>query len=316
MMEIDMPNIVVQESEDKSYAKIVCEPLEKGYGMTIGNTLRRTLLSSLPGTAPQGIKFATELGVLHEFSTIKGIKEDVTEIVLNVKELVFKTQSSDAEFKETVTIKKNGPCVVTAEDIELPLDIEIANPDAYICTIEQGAYLDMEITVGNGRGYQGADANKTDEIGYIAVDSKYAPVKKVCYSVENTRVGQSTDYDKLILEVTTNGAMTARDAVSLAGKLVQEHIDLFVRLGRQIPDVFKARHLDPLPGILEMSIEDMNLSVRAYNCLKRANIRTVEDLTKKTEDDMLKVRNLGKKSLDEVILKLSSYGLSFKEQED
>lgn len=316
MLEIDMPNIVVEESEDKSYAKVVCEPLEKGFGTTIGNALRRTLLSSLPGAAAKGIKFAPELGVLHEFSTVKGIKEDVTEIVLNVKEIVFKTDSNDPSFKETVTIKKNGPCVVTAEDIELPLGIEIANPDAYLCTIEEGGTLDMSIDVGLGRGYQGADANKTDEIGYIAVDSKYTPVRKVCYSVENTRVGQSTDYDKLILEVTTNGACPAKEIISLAAKLASEHIALFLGFSQPLPDIFKPRHIDPLPGILEMSIEDLDLSVRSYNCLKRANIRTVEDLTKKTEDDMLKVRNLGKKSLDEVNLKLSSYGLSFKEQED
>ncbi len=316
MMEIDMPNIVAFESEDKSYAKVVCEPLEKGYGMTLGNALRRTLLSSLPGAAAQGIKFAPELGVKHEFSTIKGVKEDVPEIVLNIKEIAFRTVSSDPSFKETVTIKKYGPCVVTAEDIELPADIEVANPGTYICTLSDGAVLDMEITVGCGRGYQGADCNKTDEIGYIAVDSKYAPVTKVNYVVENTRVGQSTDYDKLILEVTTNGTCAARDVISLSAKLVQEHINLFVGLSQSVPDILKMHENDKMSGILEMSIEDMDLTVRSYNCLKRANIRTVEDLTKKTEDDMLKVRNLGKKSLDEVILKLSSYGLSLKEQED
>lgn len=316
MMEIDMPNIVVEESEDKSYAKVVCEPLEKGYGMTLGNALRRTLLSSLPGAAAQGIKFAPELGVLHEFSTIKGVKEDVPEIVLNVKDIAFKTVSTDTSFKETVTIKKYGPCVVTAEDIELPAGVEVANPEAYICTLSDGAVFDMEITVGRGRGYQGADCNKTDEIGYIAVDSKYAPVTKVNYVVENTRVGQSTDFDKLILEVTTNGTCPARDVISLAAKLVSEHINLFVSLGQSIPNILRMQENSALPKILEMNIEDMDLSVRSYNCLKRANIHTVEDLTKKTEDDMLKVRNLGKKSLDEVILKLESYGLSLKEQED
>ncbi len=316
MMEIDMPNIVVEESEDRSYAKVVCEPLEKGFGLTLGNALRRTLLSSLPGAAAQGIKFAPELGVKHEFSTISGIKEDVTEIILNIKEIAFKTVSTDPTFKETVILKKTGPCVVTAEDIELPADIEVANPAQFICTLEEGANIDMELTIGRGRGYQGADANKTGEIGYIAVDSKYTPVKKVSYGVENTRVGQSTDYDKLVLEVTTNGAFPAREIISLAAKLVSEHINLFVGLSQSIPDILKAQPTDPLPRLLEMSIEDMDLSVRSYNCLKRANIHTVEDLTKKTEDDMLKVRNLGKKSLDEVILKLQSYGLSLKEQED
>ncbi len=316
MMEIDMPNIVVEESEDRSYAKIVCEPLEKGFGLTLGNALRRTLLSSLPGAAAQGVKFAPELGVKHEFSTIKGVKEDVPEIILNIKEIAFKTVSTDPSFREIITICKHGPCVVTAEDFELPADVDIANPGAYICTLDADAYFEMELTVGRGRGYQGAEFNKTDEIGYIAVDSKYAPVKKVSYSVENTRVGQSTDYDKLILEVTTNGAFPAREVISLAAKLVSEHINLFVGLSQSIPDILKAQPTDPLPRILEMSIEDMDLSVRSYNCLKRANIHTVEDLTKKTEDDMLKVRNLGKKSLDEVILKLASYGLSLKEQED
>lgn len=316
MMEIDMPNIVVEESEDLSYAKVVCEPLEKGFGTTLGNSLRRTLLSSLPGAAAQGVRFAPELGVQHEFSTIKGVKEDVPEIILNIKEIAFKTVSLNPSFKATVTVKKNGPCVVTAEDIELPADIEVANRGAYLCTLEDGATLDMELTIGRGRGYQGAECNKTDEIGYIAVDSKYTPVKKVSYTVENTRVGQSTDYDKLILEVTTNGAFAARDVISLAAKLVQEHISLFSGLSQSIPDILKTQPTDPLPRILEMNIEEMDLTVRSYNCLKRANIHTVEDLTKKTEDDMLKVRNLGRKSLDEVILKLSSYGLSLKEQED
>ncbi len=316
MMEIDMPNIAVEESEDLSYAKVVCEPLEKGFGTTLGNSLRRTLLSSLPGAAAQGVRFAPELGVQHEFSTIKGVKEDVPEIILNIKEIAFKTVSTNPSFKETVTLKKCGPCVVTAEDIELPTDIEVANPGAYLCTLEDGAVLDMELTIGRGRGYQGAECNKTDEIGYIAVDSKYTPVKKVSYTVENTRVGQSTDYDKLILEVTTNGAFAARDVISLAAKLVQEHISLFSGLSQSIPDILKTQPADPLPRILEMNIEEMDLTVRSYNCLKRANIHTIEDLTNKTEDDMLKVRNLGKKSLDEVILKLSSYGLSLKEQED
>lgn len=318
MMEIEMPKIEVEENEERSYAKVTVEPLEKGFGLTIGNCLRRTLLSSLPGAAAQGIKFAPELGVKHEFSTIKGIKEDVPEIILNLKEVAFKTVSTDMDFKEVVRLYKNGPCVVTAEDIELPADIEVANPSAYVCTLDNDATLDMEITIGRGRGYQGAENNKTGEIGYIPIDSKYAPVTKVSYSVENTRVGQSTDYDKLILEVTTNGAFSAREIISLAAKIVEEHIHIFVGLSDAMGNlgILVSQPTDPLPRILEMSIEDMDLSVRSYNCLKRANIHTVEDLTKKSEEDMLKVRNLGKKSLDEVILKLASYGLSLKEQED
>ncbi len=318
MMEIEMPKIEVEESEDRCYAKVVVEPLEKGFGLTIGNCLRRTLLSSLPGAAAQGIKFAPELGVKHEFSTIAGVKEDVPEIILNIKEIAFKTVSADPDFKEVVKLSKHGPCVVTAEDIELPADIEITNPTAYLCTIDEGGFIDVDITVGRGRGYKGAENNKTDEIGYIPVDSKYAPVKKVSYDVENTRVGQSTDYDKLILEVWTNGAFSGREIISLAAKIVEEHIHIFVGLSDAMGSlgILVQQPSDPLPRILEMSIEDMDLSVRSYNCLKRANIHTVEDLTKKTEDDMLKVRNLGKKSLDEVILKLQSYGLSLKEQED
>ena len=318
MMEIEMPVIEVQESEDRSYAKVVVGPLEKGFGLTVGNCLRRTLLSSLPGAAARGIKFAPELGVKHEFSTIVGVKEDVPEIILNLKEIAFKVISSEPDYKQSVKLCKNGPCVVTAEDIELPADIRIANPNAYICTLGEDAVLDMDITIGKGRGYKGAEHNKTDEIGYIPIDSKFAPVKKVSYSVENARVGQSTDYDRLILEVWTNGAFSAQEVISLSAKIVEEHIHIFVGLSNEIGslDFLKHQPNDPLPKILEMSIEDMDLSVRSYNCLKRANIHTVEDLTKKTEDDMLKVRNLGKKSLDEVILKLASYGLSLKEQED
>lgn len=318
MMEIDMPNIEVEESDDRSYAKVTVAPLEKGLGLTLGNALRRTLLSSLPGAAAQGIKFAPELGVKHEFSTIAGVTEDVTEIILNLKEVYFKTVSQDSNFKEVVTLNKQGPCTVTAGDIDLPNDIEVINPNAVLCTIDEGGYISCEITVGRGRGYVTADANKTGEIDYIPVDSKYAPVKKVSYSVENARVGQRTDLDKLVLEVWTNGTISGREVVSLAGKVVEEHIHIFVSLSDSMGalGILVQQPTDPLPKILEMSIEDMDLSVRSYNCLKRANIHTVEDLTKKTEEDMLKVRNLGKKSLDEVILKLAGYGLSLKEQED
>ena len=318
MMEIEMPKIEVEENEDKSYAKVVVAPLEKGLGLTLGNALRRTLLSSLPGAAAQGIKFAPELGVKHEFSTIAGVQQDVAEIILNLKEIAFKTVSTDPNFKETVTLNKNGPCTVTAGDIELPADIEIINPNTPICTIEDGYYVAAEIRVGRGRGYTGAEYNKTGEIDFIPVDSKYAPVKKVSYSVENARVGQRTDLDKLVLEVWTNGTIAGREVISLAAKVVEEHINLFVSLSESMSaiGILVQQPVDQLPKILEMKIEDMDLSVRSFNCLKRANIHTVEDLTKKTEEDMLKVRNLGKKSLDEVILKLASYGLSLKQQED
>ena len=318
MMEIEMPRIEVTESEDKSYAKVVLEPLEKGFGLTLGNALRRTLLSALPGAAIQGIKFAPALGVKHEFSTIEGVKEDVTEIILNLKEIAIKTVSKDPSFKAVVKLNKQGPCTVTAADIEMPADIEVLNPEAFICTVDEGAYIEADITVGRGRGYQGAEANKTDEIDYIAIDSKYAPVKKVSYTVEDLRVGQSSNYDKLTLEVTTNGAFSGKEIVSLAAKIIEEHINVFVKLSESIGSlgILVKPNEDPMPKILEKSIEDMELSVRSYNCLKRANIHTVEDLTKKTIDDMLKVRNLGKKSLDEIQLKLESYGLSFKEQED
>ncbi len=317
MMEIEMPNINVEESEDRSYVKIVVEPLEKGYGITIGNSLRRTLLSALPGAAIQGIKFDSSLGVKHEFSTIKGVKEDVTQIILNLKSIAIKTVSNDTEYKKVLKITKTGPCVVYAGDIEADAEIEICNKEQEICTVGEGVF-DAEITVGRGRGYKNADNNKTGEIDYIAIDSIYTPVKKVSYNVENARVGQNIDKDRLILEVWTNGTYTGKEMVSLAAKSIQEHISMFMNLSDIASGfgILVAPPTDPLPKILEMSIEDMDLSVRSFNCLKRAGIHTVEDLTKLTEDDMLKVRNLGKKSLDEVILKLNSYGLKLKEQED
>ena len=314
MMEIETPKIEVEESEDRSYAKIVVEPLEKEFGLTLGNALRRTLLSSLPGAAAQGIKFAS--GVKHEFSTIPGITEAVTEMILNIKEVAFKTTTTDPSFKKVLKLCKTGPCVVLAGDIAPDMEVEVLNKDAYICTIDKGGVLDMEITVGRGRGYRGAEHNKTDEIDYIAIDSNYSPVKKVSINVENTRVGQSTDYDKLTLEVWTNGAFSGKEIVSLAAKILGEHIELFKLSDIMSGPIVVPPKQDVAGKIREMSIEDMDLSVRSYNCLKRANIHTVDDLTKKTEDDMLKVRNLGKKSLDEVIYKLSTYGLSLKEKED
>lgn len=317
MMEIEMPKIAVEENEEKSYAKITVEPLEKGFGLTIGNALRRILLSALPGVAIQNIKFSEDLGIKHEFSAVPKVKEDVTEIILNLKQVAIKSTTLDKDFVKTVKLFKEGPAVVKAGDIACDAELEILNPELYICTVDEGGKLDMELTIGRGRGYQGADEHKVDVIDNIAIDSIYTPVKKVSYNVTATRVGQSVDYDKLILEVWTNGTFSGRDIVSLAAKIMEEHIKMFVSLselgniGILVPP-----EEDKKIKILEMTIEEMDLSVRSYNCLKRANIHTVEDLTKKTEDDMLKVRNLGKKSLDEVILKLESYGLKLKDKED
>ena len=315
MMEIETPKIEVTENEDRCYAKIVAEPLEKGFGLTLGNALRRTLLASLPGAAAQGIKFVSG-DVKHEFSTVAGIKEDVTEIILNLKNVAFKTATTQPDFKKVLKLAVNGPAVVTAGDIARDSEVEVLNPDAYICTIDKGGVLDMEITVGRGRGYKGAENNKTDEIDYIAIDSIYTPVKKVSYNVDSTRVGQNTDYDKLTLEVWTNGAFSGKEIISLAAQILGEHINLF-SLSNVLEDtILKPSQAGQEMKIREMNIEDMDLSVRSYNCLKRANIHTVDDLTKKTVDDMLKVRNLGRKSLDEVIAKLNTYGLSLTEKED
>jgi DNA-directed RNA polymerase subunit alpha len=312
-----MPKIAVEESEDRSYAKVVVEPLEKGFGLTLGNALRRILLSALPGVAIQNIKFSEDLGIKHEFSAVPLVKEDVTEIILNLKCVTIKSTCMEKDYKKTVKLVKEGPAVVKAGDIICDADMEILNPDQYICTIDEGGKVDLELTIGRGRGYQGAVEHKTDIIDNIAIDSIYTPVKKVSYNVTTTRVGQSVDFDKLTLEVWTNGAFSGRDIVSLAAKIMEEHIRMFVSLselgniGILVPP-----EEDKKIRILEMTIEEMDLSVRSYNCLKRANIHTVEDLTKKTEDDMLKVRNLGKKSLDEVIYKLESYGLSLQDKED
>lgn len=317
MLEIEKPKIVVEESEDLSKAKFIVEPLERGFGITLGNCLRRLLLSSLPGLAPVGIMIED---VKHEFSTIKGVKEDVVEIILNIKGLALKTSSTEKNFRKTMYLKKTGPCEVYARDFEPDADIEILNPDLYICTLDEGGSLNMQVTVAKGRGYRTAEANKSDKnpIGFIPVDSIFTPVKKVNYHVESIRVGQSIDFDKLTLEVETNGAFTCREIVSLAAKIMQEHINLFVSLADNINvmDIMVSHEEDKKAQILEMSIEEMDLSVRSYNCLKRANIHTVEDLIKKTEDDMLKVRNLGRKSLDEVINKLKSYGLSLRSKDE
>ena len=317
MIEMDMPKIEVEENEAKSYAKITVEPLEKGFGLTIGNCLRRILLSALPGAAVQGIRFYPDGLVKHEFSAIPGVKEDVPEIILNLKTLAIQTASSDKDYEKTVHIVKEGSAVVTGGDFEQDAEIEIINKSQYICTLDEGAKLDMDVTIGRGRGYRGAGSNKNQPIGYIPIDSIYTPVKKVNYNVENTRVGQSIDYDKLVMEVWTNGAFSAKEIVSLAAKIMQDHIGLFVNLSDSIKGMdILVKNEDDKQQVLAMAIEDMDLSVRSYNCLKRANIHTIEDLTKKTEDEMLKVRNLGRKSLDEVILKLESYGLSLEKKED
>ncbi len=309
MVEIEKPRIdCVENPGDASYGKYVVEPLERGYGTTLGNSLRRILLSSLPGTAVTSIKIA---GVQHEFSTIPGIKEDVTEIVLNIKSIIAKLH---CEENKTVHIEASGECEVTAGDIKCDADVEILNPELHIATLGPNATLSMELTLSHGRGYVPADRNKPAQtiIGLIPVDSIYTPVRKVNYTVENTRVGDATDYDKLTLEVWTDGTIDARDAVSLGARILCDHFALFTDLsetmGSRSTVVEKVE--TQRDKVMEMTIDDMDLSVRSYNCLKRANINTVEDLISKTEEEMMKVRNLGRKSLEEVINKLAMMGLS------
>ena len=315
MIEIEKPQIeCIETPGDVTYGKYVVEPLERGYGTTLGNALRRILLSSLPGTAATSIKIA---GIQHEFSTIPGVKEDVTDIVLNVKGIVAKIHG---EGMKTVYIEAVGPCEVTAGDIKSDGEVEVLNPDLHIATLGEGATLNMEITMNHGRGYVSADRNKTAQtaIGVIPVDSIYTPVHKVNYTVENTRVGNMTDFDKLTLEVWTDGTITARDAVSLAAKILCDHFALFTDLsetvGRSSTVVEKTE--TQRDKVLELTIEELDLSVRSFNCLKRANINTVADLISKTEDDMMKVRNLGRKSLEEVINKLAMMGLSLADDDN
>ena len=315
MVEIQKPRIeCIENVGEESYGKYVVEPLERGYGTTIGNSLRRILLSSLPGTAVTGIKIA---GVQHEFSVIPGIKEDVTEIVLNIKGIIAKLYS---EGVKTVYIEAAGEGEVTAGDIKTDSDVEILNPGHHIASLGPEASLNMELTLSQGRGYVTADRNKPDQavIGLIPVDSVYTPVRKVNYFVENTRVGDATDYDKLTLEVWTNGTISARDAVSLGARILVDHFTLFTDLsetmGSSSTVVEKAEA--QRDKVLEMTIEELDLSVRSFNCLKRANINTVEDLISKTEDEMMKVRNLGRKSLEEVINKLAMMGLSLANDEN
>ncbi len=316
MIEIEKPQIeCIETPGDASYGKYVIEPLERGYGTTLGNALRRIMLSSLPGTAATSIKIA---GVQHEFSTIPGVKEDVTEIVLNVKSLLTKLH---CEGTKTVYIEATGPCEVTAGDIKSDGEVEVLNPELHLATLDVGATLSMEITLSHGRGYVSADRNKAQRpgvIGVIPIDSIYTPVYKVNYTVENTRVGSMSDFDKLTLEVWTDSTISARDAVSLGAKILCDHFALFTDLSDTLdgrPTVVE-KSADAQSTVLDMTIEELDLSVRSFNCLKRANINTVADLISKTEDEMMKVRNLGRKSLEEVIGKLEAMGLSLADEEN
>ena len=317
MLEIFKPSIIVEENANGSEATFVVEPLERGFGTTVGNSLRRVLCMALPGAAIKGIKIE---GVAHEFSTIPGVREDVAEIILNLKELAIKVLDPENFEDSVVTLVRNTAGVVSAGDIDFPTGIEVKNPEAYICTIEEGATLSMELTVGCGRGYVSAKNNKTAKtpIGYIPIDSLYSPVVAASYSVESTRVEQSIDYDKLRLNVKTNATATPSEVVSLASKVMSDHLKLFIDLmeGMNGRDILISRDDKDNDKVLYMSIEELDLSVRPLNCLKRAGIYTVEDLTKKTEEDMLKVRNLGRKSLDEVIRKLEGIGKTLANKED
>jgi len=315
MVEIERPRIECTETpDDESYGKYVVEPLERGYGTTLGNSLRRILLSSLPGTAVTTVKIA---GIQHEFSTIPGIKEDVTEIILNIKGIVARLHSPRTK---TVYIEASGECVVTAGDIKADGEVEILNPELHIATLSHDASLSMELTIDHGRGYMSADKNKLQQpiIGVIPIDSIYTPVHKVNYTVENTRVGNVTDFDKLTIEVWTDKTITARDAVSLGAKILCDHFTLFTDLSETIgsKSTVVEKPEAQRDKVLEMTIEELDLSVRSFNCLKRANINTVEDLISKTEDEMIKVRNLGRKSLEEVIHKLAMMGLALQSEEN
>ncbi len=317
MIEIERPRIETEEiSSDSTYGRFVVEPLERGFGTTLGNSLRRVLLSSLPGVAVKSIKID---GVVHEFSTIPGVKEDVTEIVLNIKGLIAKLH---CDGPKTVEIAVEGPCMVTADSIKCDSEVEILNPDLHIATLGEGAKLYMEIVLDKGRGYVSGERNKQSMpqgvIGELAVDSIYTPVLKVNFNVEPTRVGQSIDYDKLTLEVWTNGVITAQEAVSLAAKVLTDHLTLFVDLSDKgkSTEIMVEKDEKGKEKVLEMTIEELDLSVRSFNCLKRAGINTVEDLLSKSEEDMMKVRNLGRKSLEEVIWKLASLGFNLRKDDE
>ncbi|HHV61711.1 MAG TPA: DNA-directed RNA polymerase subunit alpha [Firmicutes bacterium] len=312
MLEIEKPRIECVELTDK-YGKFVVEPLERGYGITLGNSLRRVLLSSLPGAAVTSVKID---GVLHEFSTIPGVLEDTTDIILNLKELLLRLHVDEPK---VIRVEAEGEGEVTAADIIADPDVEILNPDLHIATLEKDGRLFMEITVDKGRGYVPAERRKLGQaIGVIPVDSIYSPVVKANYTVENTRVGQVTDYDRLILELWTDGSISPKEALSLAARILKEHLTLFINLTESPGgvEIMVEREEEGKDKALEMTIEELDLSVRSYNCLKRAGINTVEELTKRTEEDMMKVRNLGKKSLEEVKAKLANLGLSLKPSED
>ena len=315
MIEIEKPKIdVVELSDDYKYGKFVVEPLERGFGITIGNAIRRILLSSLPGVAVYAIKID---GVLHEFSTVPGVKEDVTEMILSLKEL---SATIEDEEPKVLKIQAVGPCDVKGSDIICPAGVEIVSKDLHIATLDEGAKLNMDIYVNKGRGYISAEENKKESmpIGVLPVDSIYTPIEKVSYHVENTRVGQRTDFDKLTLEVLTNGSINPQEGISLAAKVLEEHLKLFIDLTAHVGNVeiMVEKEEDKKEKVLEMTIEELDLSVRSYNCLKRANINTVEELANKSEDDMMKVRNLGKKSLEEVIQKLEELDLKLRPSED
>ena len=315
MIEIEKPQIeCIETPGDDSYGKYVIEPLERGYGTTLGNALRRIMLSSLPGTAATSIKIA---GVQHEFTTIPGVKEDVTDIVLNIKQLITKLH---CEGVKTVFIEAVGPCEVTAGDIKSDAEVEVLNPDLHIATLEENATLVMEINLARGRGYVPADQNKNENtpIAVIPTDSIFTPVRKVNFTVENTRVGQVTDYDKLILEIWTDGSISPSEGVSIGAKIMQEHLNLFIELtdSTDALEIMVEKEEDQKEKALEMTIEELELSVRSFNCLKRAAINTVEELTHRSEEDMMKVRNLGKKSLDEVKHKLEELGLGLRQSDE
>ena len=315
MIEFEKPNIKCLEIDETSnYAKFVCEPLERGYGVTIGNSLRRILLSSLPGAAITSVKIE---GVVHEFSTIPNVVEDVPEIVVNLKMVRLKLHENE---EKVIRIDVKGEGEVKAGDIITDSSVEVLNPDLHIATLSEGAHLQMEMTVDMGRGYNSAEKNKKDTmaLGVLPIDSIYTPVKKVNYQVENTRVGQNIDYDKLTIELWTDGGLAPYEALSLAAKVMTGHLELFIDLSETAKNtqIMIEKEENKKEKVLEMTIEDLELSVRSFNCLKRANIATVEDIAKMTESEMMKVRNLGKKSLDEVIAKLHSLGLDFAKEED
>lgn len=317
MIEIEKPRIETAElSNNGTYGRFVVEPLERGFGTTLGNSLRRVLLSSLPGVAVKSMKID---GVVHEFSTIPGVKEDVTEIVLNIKGLTAKLH---CDGPKTVEINAEGPCEVTADSIKCDSEVEILNPEMHIATLGEGAKLVMELTLDKGRGYVSGERNKESMaagvIGELPIDSIYTPVLKVNFNVESTRVGQSIDYDKLTLEVWTNGVINAQEAVSLAAKVLTEHLNLFVDLSDKgsSTEIMVEKDDKGKEKVLEMTIEELDLSVRSFNCLKRAGINTVEDLINKSEEDMMKVRNLGRKSLEEVVWKMASLGFNLRKEEE